>query len=142
MAETALPFKLITPTGVLFDDTVAEVTAVNPIGEFGVLPEHINYLTSLEPCVVTVKLRDGTFRLFVVSGGLAEGKDGGVTILACGAEAAEAIMAGELLSQETIKAEQHLRETSFYEPAYNNAVKALRLARAREHVVHLRSASR
>ncbi len=65
-----------------------------------------------------------------------------MTILASSAEAAEAIMDGELLSQEIIKAEQHLRETSFYEPAYNNAVKALRLARAREHVVHLRSASR
>ncbi len=140
MAE--LPFKLITPTGVLFDDNVQEVTAVNPIGEFGVLPEHINYLTSLEPCVVTVKLNDGTFRLFVVSGGLAEVKDGVMTILASSAERAEAVLDGERLSQEIIAAEQRLRETSFYEPAYNNAVKAMRLARARERAVHLRSASR
>src|SRR5689334_17449378 len=117
---TELPFKLITPTGVLFDDNVAEVTAVNPLGEFGVLPEHINYLTSLEPCVVTVKLNDGSFRLFVVSGGLAEVKDGVMTILASSAETAEAVLDGDLLSQEIIAAEQRLRETSFYEPAYNN----------------------
>lgn len=140
MAE--LPFKLITPTGVLFDDNVAEVTAVNPLGEFGVLPEHINYLTSLEPCVVTVKLKDGSFRLFVVSGGLAEVKDGVMTILASSAETAEAVLDGDRLSQEIIAAEQRLRETSFYEPAYNNAVKAMRLARARERVVNLRSAAR
>jgi F-type H+-transporting ATPase subunit epsilon len=136
-----LPFKLITPTGVLFDYNVAEVTAVNPMGEFGVLPDHINYLTSLEPCVVTVKLNDGSFRLFVVSGGLAEVKDGVLTILASSAEAAEAVLDGDLLSQQVIDAEQRLHTTSFYEPTYNNAVKALQLARAREHAVRLRSRS-
>ena len=82
MADLVLPFKLITPTGVLFDGPVAEVTAVNPIGEFGVLPQHINYITALVPCVVTVKLENGQYRLFVVSGGLVEVKDGVMTILA------------------------------------------------------------
>ncbi len=35
MAETLLPFKLITPTGVVFDGSVQEVTAVNSMGWFG-----------------------------------------------------------------------------------------------------------
>ncbi|SRR5579875_394657 len=139
MAQEALPFKLITPTGVLFDDAVREVIAVNPLGEFGVLPEHVNYVTAVVPCVVTVKLNDGTFRLFVVSGGLAEVKDGVLTILASSAETAEAVVEGEALSQEIVAAEQRLQGISFYEPAYHNALKAVQLARARELAVRLRA---
>jgi ATP synthase F1 epsilon subunit len=142
MAGVALPFKLITPTGVKFDAAVAEVTAVNPIGEFGVLPQHINYLTSLVPCVVTVKLEDGTYRLFVVSGGLAEVKDGVMTVLAPTAEDAELLMDGEVLSKNVLAAEERLQGVSFYEPGYENAVKAAQLARARQRAREARSAAR
>jgi F-type H+-transporting ATPase subunit epsilon len=141
MAEAALPFKLITPTGVVFDSVVREVTAVNPIGEFGVLPQHINYLTSLVPCVITVKIGDGSYRLFVVSGGLAEVKDGVMTVLAPTAEAAEALMDGEVLSKNALAAEEKLQGVSFYEPGYENAVKAAQLARARQHAAQSRTAS-
>jgi F-type H+-transporting ATPase subunit epsilon len=138
MAETTLPFKLITPVGVIFDGEVQEVTAVNPIGEFGVLPQHINYLTSLVPCVVTVKLADGSYRLFVVSGGLAEIKDGAMTILAPTAESAEAVGDGEGLSKNVLAAEERLQNVSFYEPGYEIAVKAVQLARARQRAVESR----
>ena len=141
MAEAALPFKLITPTGVLFDSVVQEVTAVNPIGEFGVLPQHINYLTSLVPCVITVKLEDGSYRLFVVSGGLAEVKDGVMTVLAPTAEPAEALMDGEVLSKNALAAEEKLQNVSFYEPGYENAQKALQLARARQQAAQSHTAS-
>ncbi len=142
MAEAALPFKLITPTGIVFDDAVAEVTAVNPLGEFGVLPQHINYLTSLVPCVITVKLQDGSYRLFVVSGGLAEVKDGVMTVLASTAEDAEALTDSEALSKGVVAAEERLQNVSFYEPGYENAVKGLQLARARHRAREARTASR
>ncbi len=142
MADAALPFKLITPTGVVFDGAVAEVTAVNPIGEFGVLPQHINYLTSLVPCVITVKLEDGNYRLFVVSGGLAEVKDGVMTVLTPTAEAAEALTDGEALSKGVLAAEEQLQGVSFYEPGYENAVKGVQLARARQRAREARTASR
>lgn len=142
MADTGLPFKLITPTGVVFDGTVQEVTAVNPIGEFGVLPQHINYLTSLAPCVVTVKLKDGSYRLFVVSGGLAEVRDGVMTVLATTAEAAEALVDGEVLSKNALAAEEKLQNISFYEPGYDNAVKAVQLARARQRALQSHTGSR
>ena len=48
MADT-FQFKLVTPTGVLFDGAVEQVTAVGALGEFGVLPLHINFITSLVP---------------------------------------------------------------------------------------------
>jgi F-type H+-transporting ATPase subunit epsilon len=140
MADTGLPFKLITPTGVVFDDTVQEATASNPLGEFGVLPQHINYLTSLVPCVITVKLKDGSYRLFVVAGGLAEVKDGVMTVLATTAEAAEAMIDGEVLSKNALAAEEKLQNTSFYEPGYDNAVKSVQLARARQRAVQWHTA--
>src|SRR6266481_6381744 len=104
MAEKLLPFKLITPTGVVFDGPVQEVTAVNSMGEFGVLPEHINYITALVPCVITVKLDNGQYRLFVVSGGLVEIKDGSMTVLATAAENAEDLAEGDALSGEVLAA--------------------------------------
>ncbi len=133
MAEKLLPFKLITPTGVVFDAPVQEVTAVNPLGEFGVLPEHINYVTALVPCVITVKLENGQYRLFVVSGGLVEVKDGVMTILASTAENAEDLMeGGDVLSNQVLAAEERLQQLSFYEPNYENAVRSVQLARARQ----------
>ncbi len=142
MADAALPFKLITPTGVVFDGAVAEVTAVNPLGEFGVLPQHINYLTSLVPCVVAVKLEDSSYRLFVVSGGLAEVKDGVMTVLASTAEPAETLSDGEALSKGVVAAEEQLHNLSFYEPGYPSALKAVQLARARQRAREARSAAR
>jgi len=132
MAEKLLPFKLITPTGVIFDAPVQEVTAVNPLGEFGVLPEHINYVTALVPCVITVKLEDGQYRLFVVSGGLVEVKDGVMTVLASTAENPEDLMEGDARSNEVLAAEERLQQVSFYEPGYEHAVRAVQLARARQ----------
>src|SRR5215470_17378816 len=125
MADAVLPFKLITPTGVVFDDAVAEVTAVNPIGEFGVLPEHINYVTALVPCVVTIKLENGQYTLFVVSGGLVEVKDGVMTLLATTAENAEDLADDDVRAKEVLAAEERLQHVSFYEPGYENAVRAV-----------------
>ena len=142
MADLMLPFKLITPTGVLFDGQVLEVTAVNPMGEFGVLPQHINYITALVPCVVTVKLENGQYQLFVVSGGLVEVKDGVMTILASTAENAEDIGEGDTLYKDVVAAEERLSHVSFYEPTYENTVRSLQLARARHRATQLRPHSR
>jgi len=81
MAET-FSLELVTPTGIVYQGDVEEVTAWNPIGQFGVLAEHINFITSLVPGVVEIKLPDGVILYYVVSGGLAEVKDGKMTILA------------------------------------------------------------
>ena len=68
-----------------------EVSAVGPLGEFGVLPEHINFITSLVPGVLEAQLPDGTKMHWVVSGGLAEVKDSVMTVLANSAESPETV---------------------------------------------------
>ena len=50
---TTFAFKFVTPTGVLFDGQAEQVNAVNPLGEFGILADHTNYITSLVPGLLT-----------------------------------------------------------------------------------------
>src|SRR5271156_3495693 len=128
MAAT-FPFRLVTPTGIVFEGDVAEVSAIGPLGEFGVLPDHINFITSLVPGVLEARLPDGIAMHWVVSGGLAEVKDGVMTVLASGAESPEGIDASAAAAQVQ-QADDKFSNTSFYDPDYAAAQEALLLARA------------
>jgi len=130
MAET-FPLELVTPTGIAYQGEVVEVTAWNPLGQFGVLAEHINYITSLVPGVVEVKLPDGGMLYYVVSGGLAEVKAGKMTILADSAEEPRMI---DLAGVEGMLREIELQiaELSMYEEGYELKQHDLLLARARQ----------
>jgi F-type H+-transporting ATPase subunit epsilon len=139
MAE-AFPFRLVTPTGVVFDSNVEEVTAVGPLGEFGVLAEHINFITSLVPGILEAQLPGGAVARWVVSGGLAEVKDGVMTVLANGAEAPDNVDPAAAQA-EAQAAEQKFSATSFFDPAYPTVNEALQLARARVEAANLKTAS-
>jgi F-type H+-transporting ATPase subunit epsilon len=85
-----LQLRIVTPRALLLDEPVLEVTAPGTAGEFGVLPNHITFLTSLESGVITVKAASGT-RHLAVRGGFAEVADNVMTVLADAAEPAEDI---------------------------------------------------
>jgi F-type H+-transporting ATPase subunit epsilon len=140
MAET-FNFRLITPTGVLFDGAVEQVTAIGPLGEFGVLPMHTNFITSIAPGVITLKLGEGNFNEFLLASGLAEVKDGAMTALAVEAEAPGAVDSAGAAAQATA-AEQRLAMMSMFDPEYEEAAHALALARARAQIEQLRRAPR
>jgi F-type H+-transporting ATPase subunit epsilon len=89
MADT-FQLRIVTPRAQLLDEPVLEVTAPGTAGEFGVLPNHITFLTSLEPGIITVKAPSGTRRLAVRSG-FAEVADNVMTVLADAAEPVEDI---------------------------------------------------
>ena len=139
MAST-FPFRLVTPTGIVFEGDALEVSAIGPLGEFGVLPEHINFITSLVPGVLEAKLPDGTAMHWVVSGGLAEVKDSVMTVLASSAESPETVDASAA-SAEVQQAEK-FSNLSFYDPNYQAAHEALQLARARVEAANLKSTAR
>jgi F-type H+-transporting ATPase subunit epsilon len=138
MAET-FPFRLIAPTGIVYDGPVEQVIAVGALGEFGVLADHVNYITSILPCVVTMRLSDGSFNEYLVTGGLAEVKDGAMTMLADEAMPVAAVDA-VAAAPEVGKAEARLSQISFYEPGYAEAEQELRLARTRAEIAQLRRA--
>ena len=59
MAST-VPFKLITPTQVVFEGDAELVIAVTTEGEEGILPKHAPFLAALRPGVLRANvLRDG-----------------------------------------------------------------------------------
>ncbi len=89
MADT-FQLRIVTPRALLLDESVLEVTAPGTAGEFGVLPNHITFLTSLEPGVMTVKSAAGVQRI-ALRGGFAEVADNVMTVLADAAERAEDI---------------------------------------------------
>jgi F-type H+-transporting ATPase subunit epsilon len=140
MAAT-FPFRLVTPTGIVFEGDAAEVSAIGPLGEFGILPEHINFITSLVPGVLEARLPDGTAIHWVVSGGLAEVKDSVLTVLASSAESPERIDSAAAAA-EVQQADEVFSNTSFYDPSYAAAQDALKLAQARVEAAALKVASR
>ena len=139
MAAT-FQFKLITPTGVVFDGPVEEVSAIGPLGQFGVLAEHINFITSLVPGLLEARFGEGRTMRWVVSGGLAEVKDGVLTVLASGAETPESVDAGAAVA-EVQEAEKKFSTLSYYDPAYAPAQDALKLALARVEASAAQTAS-
>jgi F-type H+-transporting ATPase subunit epsilon len=140
MAAT-FPLRLVTPTGIVFEGDVEEVSAIGPLGEFGVLADHINFITSLLPGIMEARLSDGASEHWVVSGGLAEVKDGIMTVLASSAESPEVIDAASATA-EVQEADQQFSNLSFYDPNYQAANEALQLARARVAAANLKSTAR
>lgn len=82
--------KVVTPSRLLLDEAVDEVTAPGALGEFGVLPNHIAFLTLLEPGELSYK-QENERQYLVVSGGYAEVLENVMTVLADAAEYADEI---------------------------------------------------
>ncbi len=77
----ALEVRIVTPRKVVWEGTANAVQAPGELGEFGVLPKHIPYLTTLRPGPVTVDTAQGKL-VFHVGVGFAEAGPDRVTILA------------------------------------------------------------
>jgi F-type H+-transporting ATPase subunit epsilon len=134
----AFPFKLVSPTGIVYEGPIEQATAIGANGEFGVLAGHINFITSITPGVITLKLADGSLTEYLLTGGLAEVKDGTMTVLA---EATPLSAVDPVAAAPEVQAaEQKLAQMSFYDPGYQEAEQALRAARARAEVANLRRA--
>lgn len=85
-----ITLRLVTPSRMLLDEEVDEVTAPGALGEFGVLPNHISFLSLLE--IGEMSYKQGTVKhSLAVGGGYAEVLDNVMTVLADAAEYAEEI---------------------------------------------------
>jgi F-type H+-transporting ATPase subunit epsilon len=85
MAE--LHVEIVTPRKVAWKGTATDVQAPGELGEFGVLPQHIPFLTVLKPGIVTVR-SGGRVQKFKVGAGFAEAGPDRVVILADSCEEA------------------------------------------------------
>ena len=53
--ENKLDLEIVTPFGLVFSDQVDEVIAQGTEGEFGVLPDHIPFFTTLKIGMLTYR---------------------------------------------------------------------------------------
>ncbi len=121
--------RVVTPSRMLLDEEVDEVTAPGELGEFGVLPNHIAFLTALVPGQMSYK-QQGSKRALAVSGGYAEVLDNVMTVLAPAAEFAEEIDAARA-RQAKERAESAMAGLNPEEKEWEAAYAALRRAQAR-----------
>ena len=124
--------RIVTPTRLLIDEEVDEVTAPGVMGEFGVLPNHIAFLTLLVPGEISYK-QGMTKHYLAVSGGYAEVLNNVMTVLATAAEFASDIDTNQARQAKEI-AEKRMQELNYEDKEYNTADVALRWANARLEV--------
>lgn len=102
--------EIVTPHGLVYNDEVDEVVAPGCEGEFGVLPQHIPFLTTLKIGMLTYKKGNETGHFFV-NWGYAEVGPDKVLILADSAERSEDIdieraIAAKKRAEELLKKEE------------------------------------
>lgn len=93
------PLEILTPTGVVFEGEAEELVAPGEAGEFGVLPEHIPFLTRLLPGTLIVR-GGGRATFYAVYGGYCEVRRDGVTVLADAIDAVEDIDAADAQARQ------------------------------------------
>lgn len=70
------------PTRLLHETRAVRLTAVAPNGAFGLLPNHIDFVTALVPAVLTLGLADGREEIFGLDEGLLVKKGHQVDVVA------------------------------------------------------------
>ena len=125
MADT-IHLDIVTPERVLFSDPVEMVTAPGTLGEFGVLPGHAAFATTLEAGEVSIKKESQT--LFgAISGGFVEIGGDKITILADAAEMANEIDV-ERAQAAKARAEETLKDITNEDSQYQENAAALKRA--------------
>jgi len=89
MAEK-LQLEVVTPDRLVLSEPVDIVMAIGSLGEFGILPNHVPFLTTLMAGELRYR-KDNQLNHMVVTGGFVEVSHNKVTVLAEAAESAREI---------------------------------------------------
>ncbi|MDX2167368.1 MAG: ATP synthase F1 subunit epsilon [Deltaproteobacteria bacterium] len=126
---TEFQLRVVTPRRQVVDQPVTEVTAPGTLGEFGVLPDHANLLSSLDPGRLTYVDRAGT-HVLAIGEGFAEVSNNVMTVLAEAAETPSEINSAAARA-ELAEAEAELANLVPIDPDYTAADNKRRWAQAR-----------
>jgi F-type H+-transporting ATPase subunit epsilon len=132
-----LSLEVVTPDKSVVSDEAQIVVAPGAYGEFGVLPGHTTFLTTLRIGMIRYKDQTGNERIVFVNGGFAEVMLNTVTVLAESAERRRDIDV-ERARAALKRAEQRLAEASRREDidfrrahaALQRAIARMKIARA------------
>ena len=131
MAEQ-LKFELITPQRKVVSEEVDEIIATGTLGEFGVLPGHAPFLTSLKIGELSYKKGGAAYHL-AVNAGYFEVVNDVVTVLVDSSERAEEIDL-ERAKRAQARAEEGLKSVSQEDKEYKEMEFALQRALIRMQV--------
>jgi F-type H+-transporting ATPase subunit epsilon len=124
--------RIVTPSRLVLDEEVDEVTAPGELGEFGVLPNHIAFLSTLVLGELSYKQGSSKTTL-AISGGYAEVLNNVMTVLAPSAEFAwEIDMTRAQRARD--RAEKQLAELNREEKDWEAAQAAMQVAQVRIQV--------
>jgi len=130
--EKTFLLEIVTPYGLIVNSKVEEAYIPGSEGDFGVLPGHAPFLTSLR--IGELHYRQGKeVHFLALNRGFVEVTPTRTTILADTAEPAEEIDMGRAKSAKA-RAEERLKSLSKYDPAYQREIEALERARVRMRV--------
>jgi len=121
--------RIVTPRREVLDESVLEVTAPGTLGEFGVLPNHVAFLSSLEIGRLSYRDQRGLHNV-AVRGGFAEVADNVMTVLADAAEPGPEIDPN-LAREELRRAEEAVARLSPADPQFEAVDADRRWAAAR-----------
>ncbi len=115
----------------MFDGEVSELVAPGQMGEFGVLPGHVPFLSVLFPGRLRFKTEESGENTLIIHGGLADVKDDTVSVLTDQSEDPEEVdVVAAKKDAETFQRElDELQDTEASER--EKLDKKLRIARAR-----------
>ncbi len=131
MAEL-LKFELVTPQRKVVSEDVDEITATGTLGEFGILPGHAPFLSSLKIGELSYK-KGGTVYHLAVNAGYFEVVNDVVTVLVDSSERAEEIDL-ERAKRAQARAEEGLKSVSQEDKEYKEMEFALQRALIRMQV--------
>lgn len=134
MAEGKLLLEIVTPQGLVFSEEVDEVTATGSEGEFGVLPGHVPFVTTLKIGMLACKVGNETI-FFFVNWGYAEVGPEKILILADSAERSDEIDV-ERARSAMKRAEERLKKAE--EIDFHRAEAALERAVTRVQVAEVK----
>jgi F-type H+-transporting ATPase subunit epsilon len=132
MAEK-LELEVVTPDRLVVSETVDIVMANGAWGEFGILPNHIPFLTPLQPGELRYR-KDNKLEYLAVTGGFTEVSKNKVTVLAETAEKAREIDI-DRAKRARERAEKRLAQAKAEDIDYARAEMALKKAILRLRVV-------
>ena len=108
--------EVVTPERVVLSEDVDMFEARGTLGEFGVLPGHVTFLTTVEPGEIRI-FNEGRTRFLATGGGFAEVVNDKITLLLNSAEFPEEIDV-ERAYRAKERAEEALREIGFDQREY------------------------
>ncbi|MEW6117299.1 MAG: F0F1 ATP synthase subunit epsilon [Nitrospirota bacterium] len=134
--DNKIRLDIVTPHGLVLSEDVEEITASGTEGEFGVLPGHVPFITTLKIGMLILKNGGNTEYIFVNSG-YAEVTADKVVVLADSAERAEDIDVERAIAARK-RAEERLRQAEKVD--FTRAEAALERATIRIQIAEKRRA--